>query len=90
MCFGDLGEAPVEFKTEELKERGPNGERVIQPVLTIWNSVPCRDVDMVSGRWEGSREYGMTWEQFLELHESMSNQIAFLKPLIEAGKIVAK
>lgn len=90
MCFGDPGDAPVEFKTKELRERGPNGERVVQPVLTVWNSAPCREVAVVSGRWEGCREFAMTWEQFLELHESMSQQIAFLKPLIEAGKVSTK
>lgn len=81
---------PVESRAEELKERGPNGERVIQPVLRVWNSTPCTEVAMVSERWEGCREYTLSWEQLQELHKSMSEQIIFLKPLIESGKIVTK
>ena len=80
----------VEFKTEELQDRGPNGERVIQPVLTVWNSTPSREVLMSGSRWEGCREFGISWEQLLDLHKSISHQVAFLQPLIEAGKVVSK
>lgn len=59
-----VGDGQIESRTEELKERGPNGERVIQPVLRVWNSAPCKEVAMVSERWEGCREYALSWEQF--------------------------
>ena len=90
MSFEADSDASIEIGTDELKERGPDGQRVIQPKLTIWNSAAVNVVDMVSGRWEGCKEYPLAWEQLLELHASMTRQIEFLKPLIETNKIVAK
>lgn len=85
-----MGDAPIEFEAKEAKERGPKGERVIQMGMTVWNSTPCQERQMVSERWEGCKTYGLSWEQFVELHASMGRQIEWLKPLMEAGKIVAK
>jgi len=81
---------PIEFTIEEIKERGQAGQTVVQPKLRIWNSADVNIVEMVSGRWEGCREYSLSWEQLLALHSSISRQIEFLRPHIDNGQIVSK
>ncbi len=82
--------ATVEFTIEELKERGLAGQTVVQPKLRVWNSADVNIVEMVSGRWEGCREYSLSWEQLLDLHSSLSRQIEFLKQHIDNRNIVSR
>jgi hypothetical protein len=81
---------PVEVTSEELKERGPAGQRVIQPKVIVWNSAPRQEIQMVSERWQGCMEIQLTWTELLALHDDLSRTIDHLKPLIESGKIISK
>lgn len=84
------GDAPMEIRADELKERGPNGERIVQPVLTVWNSAPRKEIPIVSERWEGCTDFPIEWESLLALHEAITRQIEILKPLVKAGRILVK
>lgn len=57
MCFSTNDNAPIEFAQEQLAEKGPDGQRILQMGMTVWNSTPAKEAQMVSGRWEGNRTY---------------------------------
>lgn len=90
MSFMSDDDAPIVWGSEELKERGPNGQRVIQMGLTVYNSTSCQEFGIQTGRWEGGKTYQISWEQMLELHASIGRNIEILKPIIESGKLLTK
>lgn len=79
---------PFELESLQLPERGPNGERIVEMGLMVWDSTPFKTIKMSTGRWEGCKVYQASWDEVLKLHESMSKQIEFLKPLVENGTII--
>lgn len=81
---------PVEVEICETKGRGPEGQRVIQCGIIVWNSAPREISDMVSGRWEGCQTIQLSWDEMLKLHADLTKQIECLKPQVDSGKVLAK
>ncbi len=44
----------VEFTTKErVVHNGDRRRRIVHPVIRVYNSLPRREIPMISGRWEG-------------------------------------
>jgi hypothetical protein len=90
MSIAPENERPVEFGSEELKQRGPGGERIVQLGLTVWNTAQAKSFEVASDRWEGGKIYPLSWTELMELHAQMTSTIEFLKPLVDAGTVIVK
>jgi len=87
MSFTEPSASNIELDSDESKV---DDKRVLQLGITLYNSTPFKEFDVMTGKWEGGKTYLISWAELLELQTSINEKVEFLQPLIDSGKLTVK